>query len=492
MSRRRFDSDSDCDTDSTDDYTPVKKKPRSSARNAQTPKTKAHVSVRATDTPLDRTDAKQRVDGIDQAVIGRIKKALALATHSGTSEDEARAALRMASKLLERHNVTQAEIMAQESETEQLKRHCWTIVVDSSLPFAILIPFPRTVSIRSTVAADKPVNAQTWVGTLARAIEIYFDCQSYSTRFGDAPQPRIDHTFYGLAEQTVAAVHAFEMVYNLIVAWCLRPAIGKGVNARKCVLPEGSLLSHLTSHFQVVIAKVLHMSMANKEKELDKQRAVNKEQALLKAQQEQEAADDKTRLDRLKGPEEIQVKEEERDVDIKPEQRRKVKIEQVDDNDDALFGGHRPHDSVSPTDDDDDNDTYAELDFESAGVDFDDADNIEDLLDLDAEKPTLKKKRSASPALPGSMGPPPEPTVKPEPEEDSPWSSVGQLIAFRESSIALGDEYLKKEGIKLYKGRKVQPLQFKEPNSRELYNRGKKDAEKIDVRQKQLKDADMD
>ena len=90
------------------------------------------------------------------------------------------------------------------------------------------------------------------------------------------------------------------------------------------------------------------------------------------------------------------------------------------------------------------------------------------------------------------MGPPPEPTVKPEPEEDSPWSSVGQLIAFRESSIALGDEYLKKEGIKLYKGRKVQPLQFKEPNSRELYNRGKKDAEKIDVRQKQLKDADMD
>jgi hypothetical protein len=34
------------------------------------------------------------VEKIDSAVIGRIKKALALATHAQTGEDEARAALR--------------------------------------------------------------------------------------------------------------------------------------------------------------------------------------------------------------------------------------------------------------------------------------------------------------------------------------------------------------------------------------------------------------
>ncbi|KAF7361847.1 hypothetical protein MVEN_00529200 [Mycena venus] len=80
-----------------------KKKTRKANPKVKAPSTKAEVTIRATDTPLDKADSKKRLEKIDSAVIGRIKKALALASHAQTGEDEARAALRMASKLLERH-----------------------------------------------------------------------------------------------------------------------------------------------------------------------------------------------------------------------------------------------------------------------------------------------------------------------------------------------------------------------------------------------------
>ncbi|KAJ7783233.1 hypothetical protein B0H16DRAFT_1877633 [Mycena metata] len=483
--RHRYES-SDSDEASgsgsdSEEYMAPAKSPQKKARKSNPKiKVKAEVTIRATDTPLNKMDSQKRLEKIDGAVIDRIKKALALvssrmtryrktrflfdrlASHEQTGEAEARAALRMASKLLERHNVTQAEVMAQESEAEQLKRAGTSIV-----------------SLKSTVSPTTSVSIEAWSSTLAAAMDTFFDCQSYNTRFNGA-RPKVDWAFYGLAEQTVAAAHAYEMTYNLILNWSLKPDIGKGVHAKNC--------------YRTGVARGLY-DMAEKEKAQDKERAKKKEQALLKARQEQEAIEDKARLDRLEGPQDVKIKAEEPDVVVKPEPDRRVKMEEVDDDDD--LGGQRAFDQAGWTEEDDRKEQFMEA-LEAVRADFNDEDDHENLLDLDAEKPKVKRSESTEPSL-GSMGPPAsvvplvEQKVKGEPEEDdSPWSSVGQLVAFREKSIAVGDEYLKSQGVKLVKGRKRKALEFKDSDARKIYLRGKKDAQNIDVRQKRVKDVGMD
>ncbi|KAJ7045569.1 hypothetical protein C8F04DRAFT_440212 [Mycena alexandri] len=466
--RHRYES-SDSDESSgsgsdSDDYMAPAKSPQKKARKLNPkikgPTIKAEVTIRATDTPLDKMDSQKRLEKIDGAVIDRIKKALTLASHEQTGEAEARAALRMASKLLERHNVTQAEVMSQESEAEQLKRAGTSIV-----------------SLKSTVSPTTAVSIETWSSTLAAAMETFFDCQSYNTRFNGS-RPKVDWAFYGLAEQTVAAAHAYEMTYNLILTWSLKPDIGKGIHAKNC--------------YRTGVARGL-CDMAKKEKAQDKERAQKKEQALLRARQEQEAIEDKARLDRLEGPEDVKIKAEEPEVVVKPELDRRVKMEEVDDDDD--IGGQRAFDQAGWTEEDERREVFLET-LREARADFNDEDDHENLLDLDAEKPKLKRSESTGPSL-GSMGPPvsavplAEQKVKEE-EDDSPWSSVGQLVAFREQSIAVGDEYLKSQGVKLVKGRKHKALEFKDSDARKLYLRGKKDAQNIDVRQKRVKDVGMD
>ncbi|KAF7376192.1 Carboxypeptidase [Mycena sanguinolenta] len=440
------------DSDS-EEYLPAKTS-KKKAKKTPTPSTKAEVTIRATDTPLDKLDSQKRLEKVDSAVLSRIKKALALASHEQTGEDEARAALRMASKLLERHNVTQAEVMAHETESEQLKRAGTSIV-----------------SIKSTISPTTAVNIERWTNTLAHAMDTFFDCQSYNTRF-NGHRPKVDWAFYGLAEQTVTAAAAFEMCYNLIMAWSLKDDVGKGVHAKSC--------------YRSGVAQGLY-SMAHKEKEEDKKRAEKKEQALLKARQEEEAAENKARLERLEAPkEEEKIQAEE----VKSEPDRRVKMEEVDDDDDD-FGGRRPFDDADwdckPETGSQRDDAEPFGDFGDVAPDFNDEDNADDLLDLDAEKPVVKRSDSVGP----SMGPP-APPVKEEPEDDSPWSSVGQLVAFREQSIAIGDDYLKSQGVKLRKGRKLKALEFKDSEARRIYNKGKKDAENIDVRQKRVKDVGMD
>ncbi|KAJ7178519.1 hypothetical protein C8R43DRAFT_973576 [Mycena crocata] len=460
--RRTYESSDSSESDrESDDYmAPPKKKARKSTIKG--PSTKAEVTIRATDKPVDKSDTEKRLEKIDSAVIGRIKKALALASHAQTGEDEARAALRMASKLLERHNVTQADIMSRESESEQLKRAGTSIV-----------------SLKSTVSPTTAVSVETWTSTLACAMNTFFDCQSYSTKFNGGTK-KVDWAFYGLAEQTVAAAHAFEMTYNLILVWSLKPENGKGLHAKNC--------------YRMGVANGLY-DMAEKEKETDKERAIKKEQALLKARQDEEAVEDKSREDRLKGPE-TRVKVEAELPTAKLEPDRRVKMEEIDDEED--LGRQRAFDQsawIPDTKCQADDDTEGGPAFEGFGdvaPHFNDSDDDENLLDLDTA--TLKRTESTGPPpANGSMAfPVAERKIKQEIEEDSPWNSVGQLVAFRETSIAIGDDYLKKQGVKLFKGRKRKGLEFKDSEARRIYQQGKKDAEKIDVRQKRLKAAEMD
>ncbi|CAK5265744.1 unnamed protein product [Mycena citricolor] len=449
MPKRRYDTTSDSeysdsDFEATEIKGPKRAKRTSASKSTGTrskgPATKAEVTIRATDAPIrDKTESQKRLEGMDAAVIGRIKKALALAAHPQTGEDEARAALRMASKMLERHNVTQADIMSQESESEKLK---------------------RVVSIRND--AGTPFQLPAWTSTLSTAMDTFFDCQSYSTKFTGS-RPKVDWSFYGLQEQTVAAAHAFEMTYNLILAWSQKPEAGKGTHAKNC--------------YRSGVAYGLY-KMAQQEKADEKSRAVKKEQALLQARQEAEAAETKAKLVRLEQP---QIKEEDGAVKMEQHEERKVKIEDVDDEDD--FRDRRLPSKYEENADEEDN-FNGPATLGDMAPDFDDNDDVDNLLDLDAERPTLKRRESPSVEA--------KATVKPEADEESPWASVNQLVAFREATAAIGDDYLKSQGIKLEKGRKSRPLEFKDAQARSLYQKGKDDAKKIDVRRKQIKNTEMD
>lgn len=93
------------------------------------------------------------------------------------------------------------------------------------------------------------------------------------------------------------------------------------------------------------------------------------------------------------------------------------------------------------------------------------------------------------------LGLPPAPllVLKPEgdTEEETPWHTAGQLIAFRESASVLADNYLATSKIKLSKGRKSRLLEFGNKEAREVYKQGREDAAKIDVHRKKLTNGDI-
>jgi len=71
------------------------------------------------------------------------------------------------------------------------------------------------VSIKRAEGSKNTVNKQGFVNSLSYAMQTFFDCKSYSTRIYTS----VEWTFYGIAENTIAAAMAFEMAYNLIIEW---------------------------------------------------------------------------------------------------------------------------------------------------------------------------------------------------------------------------------------------------------------------------------
>nr|GAT49488.1 predicted protein [Mycena chlorophos] len=276
------DSDSESDAERHDESECDEYLPDSEKRKIRTPTTKAEIVVRATDTPEDKADAQRRIDNLDHAVVGKIRKILALAAHSGTNEEEARQALEMANTLLERHNVTQADMLAHETNAEKFER------AGQSTVWIRHVEVPLDLNER-----PNKIKMETWTRILAMAMGSFFDCQHFSEAcdsYDDDEEleyARIKWTFYGLAEQTVTAAHAFEMCYNLIVVWALKPEVGTGVHHRN---------SYCTG-----IARGLY-DMAKTEKERDMKRAAKREAELVKAREEEEAEEERRRLERLQGP----------------------------------------------------------------------------------------------------------------------------------------------------------------------------------------------
>jgi hypothetical protein len=274
------------------------------------------------------------------------------------------------------------------------------------------------------------------------------------------------------------------------------------------------------SAYKIGVAQGL-IRLAKQEKEEEKRKAVVHEQKLLEQKRKEEEEEVQRRLDRLKDPGNTEAGEHrpklepldgetilngpspEESADLKAEEvelapeSTKVKLEEIEDEDQPTLHAfadpetYNMQRSASPTraDVDDGVEIYGDG---LATADFDDSDSNDNLLDLDSAEPRVKQ-RSPSPSI--SMPPPPLPLpVKPDTvdEEESQWGSVNQLVAFRETSVAVGEEYLKSQGIKLGKHRAAPKLQIKDWEAHEMYNQGFKDAKKIDVRGRRLKGAEQD
>lgn len=144
--------------------------------------------------------------------------------------------------------------------------------------------------------------------------------------------------------------------------------------------------------------------------------------------------------------------------------------------------------------------------YDEIKADFNNSDDELDFLNdpLLDNFPPVQPNPSAAPA--GFMLPPPLPgslssatlgqpssshgqELKKDEDRDSEpqWKSAGQLTAFRETSVAIADDYLKQQKIKLGKGRKLPGVSVKDRKEREIYNQGREDAKKIDVKRRRLK-----
>lgn len=173
----------------------------------------------------------------------------------------------------------------------------------------------------------------------------------------------------------------------------------------------------------------------------------------------------------------------------------KVKLEEVEDEDQPNLGSFTQSSSSSgletsqPKDEDADDGFRATGDI-FASADFVDSDDEND-VPFDAPHSQSDSDDDAGSSTPPSMLPPPVPRFKKE-EDETQWGSVNQLVAFRETSVAVGDEYLKSQGIELSKGRSTRPVEFKDWEAKEMYYQGVRDAKKIDVRGRRLMGAEQD
>ncbi|KAH8102617.1 hypothetical protein BXZ70DRAFT_1006526 [Cristinia sonorae] len=470
------------DSDHDEDYKPrahSKPPPRKRVKAEAVPKsrTKAGIVLLATNVLPEQAAASERLSNVDGSIISKIKKALALASHSGTGEQEARAALRMASKLMAQHSIDQADILAEEEQSDRLKRAGMSVVVITSL-------------------VGGTVRLESWTRSTASAMGEFFDCKYYTESFKDGY--RLNFCFYGLAEQTVAAAHGFEMSYNLILELSQRKKEAKGMRAKNT--------------YRHGVGDGLY-ALARKEKREEHWRTVEMEKQKLLIAKREEEEEEIRRLKRLKNP---QCDEDHKPavIDGKASSSPKkdtsgfVKIEDVEGEDKATIStlneafqassekthtldrGWSPEQSSrngfpdtsgqeSDTSTDEENEYFFDPMDEPLQPDFRDSDDD----DLYLNPPP------APPVSASTVPPPPALPVKQEIEEPG-WKSVQQLVQFRATSVAIADDYLKATGLKLRTSRK-DTFQLKN-GERELYNEGREDAKKIDVKRKRIKDAEQD
>ncbi|GAC97416.1 Ankyrin repeat protein [Pseudozyma hubeiensis SY62] len=491
---------SESESSSDDDFRGSKAKRKSNKRPpAEPPSTAklyaiARIVTLATDGVASVSQSEAKLAGVNSGILSRIQKSLALAKHPGTGEAEAQQALRLATRLMSSQNLTQADLLASsDSETNQSRAGMSIVEIVSQTNAT-----PRN---------------ESWVNQVAIAVNYFFDVKAYSTSY--ANRTKLSWTFYGLAVNTVAAAHAFEMVHNQVLTWAYDKAAAKLVTGK----------TGKNSYCQGVAAGLI--ALARKEKKEEMRLAIESEQKRLKDAEEQEKAQIKKEKERLSDPPVKAEPDASRPSGVKAERAedmasssasgsRNVKLEDaVDEEDTKPFrngfkrsasqdledgygrwsnGGHggiKPEPGLGPdySDDEDTNDRFYDFNTDAHPSDdpeedvkphFDEAlerDIIDLTSDVDIDQVEVKPKLEPDHDI--------KPKIESEHNKDlgAGWQSGNQLIRFRQDAEKIADDYLASQhkGLKLKKRAKSS---FKKDSS--AFEQGREDAKKIDVKRKRI------
>ncbi|KAG6911052.1 hypothetical protein DXG01_004566 [Tephrocybe rancida] len=461
----------------------------------------AKVIESATDA-LDADEDASKVDRADSAVLARIRKAMKLATHPGTGEAEAKVAMRMASKLMAQQNLTQADLIANETAEERSTR-------------------AGNSRVRITSTAGKSVKNQRWHSNASAAACEAFDVQDYSERDDGT---YMDRVFYGIADNTVAAALAFEMLHNQTELWVVEKKNElkgrSGPNSYRIGVSERVLLDAEKANSEL-------LRQAQKEEKRRVREAAAAEEAARAAE-----------IARLTAGEE-EVPEPKVKVEDVPDEGLQTTQPIVDESGQLLDSYNaRKHPNACtadvPTNDDDDSDhegppmdyNYPPMELDDPPMDYVDPRTNEagaelrvdfesngDAPDIDLEaleekikdktkssNPSLdvpKRRKPIVPTLPQPTLPQPappkvepqaaakEPVIeKPKPDDDTPsWTSALQLRTFQDNAKEIAKAYLKDAGIKLSG---AQAFRGKVHIDSLAYYKGWDDGEKVDLKRRRI------
>ncbi|KAJ5987643.1 hypothetical protein N7522_011891 [Penicillium canescens] len=394
---------------------------------------------KATVIETARELGSQGASTVDKRILDRIQKCLSRAYHANASEAEAKAALFVSQKLMRQHNVTQGDLMA--SDDNSSKAHYGGRSV---------------VSITKTASSSERVMKEAFAMKVATTMSILFDCKSFSTDY----RTSVHWTFFGIADNTVAAAMGFEFAHNQILEWA---------GAYKGGTP--------TFSYRLGVADGL-AAMTNREKKRELEQVQRKELDSVAAKEREELTKRQREVDRLH-----LLPTSKTDLNSHSDSEDKGLVPKTPDPNMAASGIDSSIDSDSDFDEVDGLDNKADFSIDDAQI-------IDIGDDLDKSIKRFVKHESPEPSKP--IGIPKyssesETTIKPEfsptfTPVTSPWGSGMQLVQFRATAEQVADDYLKQNNIKLRSGRKRSSI------VRDLcaYRRGQQDRSKIKVRRQAL------
>ncbi|KAJ5642315.1 hypothetical protein N7490_006315 [Penicillium lividum] len=389
---------------------------------------------KATVIKTAREVQSQTTSTVEKRILDRIQKCLNRAYHANTSEAEAKAALFVSQKLMSQHNVSQADLMASDDNSNKAHYGGRSIV-----------------SITKVAGRSERVMKEAFAMKVARTMGTLFDCKSFSTDYRTC----VHWTFFGIAENTVAAAMGFEFAHNQILEWA---------GAYKGGTP--------TFSYRLGVADGL-AAMANREKKRELEQVKRKE------------------LDSIATKEREEAKERQREAG-------RLRLLPTPSTDANSLSGFKDR-YMAPANPDS-NTTDSDIDFDS---DFDETDgvsikadfNIEDAQtidigdDVDKSIERFVKREPTEPSNPIGIPEFSSESAKIKPESEplsmpviSSWESGMQLVQFRATAEQVAEDYLKQNNIKLRNGKKRSSI-ARDTNA---YQRGQQDSSKVQVHRQPL------
>lgn len=397
-------------------------------------KAKASIGTLANDNP----SLVRPIPNVGTEVIDRIKKCFAHANHANANEQEAQAASMMASRIMKKYSITQAEVMIHEDRERRANRGGLS-----------------TVNVYPAHDAGRPF-IPGWTEWLMGAMECFFECRSFSTSHYD----KIEYTFYGIAEHTVAAAVNFEAVHNQILDWSEK---FMGVSARNsyCLgVTEGLLV------------------LSRQEKKATEEKARKAESKAMASKIREEELEEQKRLARLhtEPMETILESDVEGDGEGIDDD---VSMTTSDGGDTQNTGGDSPDDSDETFPEDEVLPDFADEDPKASST-------VDPSADFDAElnkfqsssrKGGKKPWKGKNEEIHQSIEPTNE-NIDVSEEPLSEWKSMRQLSTFRSMSRDIEEKVLEDSKLKLRAGRKMH-VNIRDGDA---FKEGQKDSKKINVR----------